>query len=260
MILLTSKNVPAALELSTAAGWNQTAADWRRLLELEPDGCFGIESDGRLAATATLLSYGTRLAWVGMVLTHSDYQRRGFARQLVKATLDVADERGIECVKLDATDQGHPLYAELGFVDEQPIERWYTACAASVVHDLAAPAGGDLDRTAFGADRTRFLRTLDAPVRSGDGFVYHRAGTKAHYLGPCVASSIEDARQLIKAAVARHPGEPWFWDILPDQTGALQLAREFGFAPIRRLVRMVRGSQISRRDDLVYAIGGFEAG
>jgi hypothetical protein len=34
--LLTEADVDAAVALSTEAGWNQTEADWRRLLALAP--------------------------------------------------------------------------------------------------------------------------------------------------------------------------------------------------------------------------------
>src|SRR5687767_9910723 len=118
MRLLTSADVPQALELSAAAGWNQTPADWERMIELEPRGCFGIEADNRLVATTTLLTYGRDMAWIGMVLTHVDYQRRGYARLLVTAALELAAARAIPCTKLDATDQGRSLYASLGFEDE----------------------------------------------------------------------------------------------------------------------------------------------
>ena len=38
--LMTGDDVPAGLALSRQAGWNQTEADWRRALALQPDGCF----------------------------------------------------------------------------------------------------------------------------------------------------------------------------------------------------------------------------
>jgi len=52
------------------------------LLELAPQTCFGIEQDRRLVSTATLVCYGRRLAWIGMVLTHPEYRGRGFAHAL----------------------------------------------------------------------------------------------------------------------------------------------------------------------------------
>ncbi|MDQ6708627.1 MAG: GNAT family N-acetyltransferase, partial [Acidobacteriota bacterium] len=122
---MNARDIPAALELSSEAGWNQTGRDWRTLLELAPETCFAIECEGTLAATATLLCYGTKLAWVGMVLTRPGYRRRGFATTLLKEALRVADERGIETVKLDATEMGQPLYASFGFEPEQPVQRWW---------------------------------------------------------------------------------------------------------------------------------------
>ena len=121
---LRAEDIPAAAQLSAQAGWNQTEEDWRTLLELSPDGCLAIEVDGHLAATTTLLCYGRRLAWIGMVLTKTEYQRRGFARRLMAHALETADTMGIATIKLDATDQGQPLYESLGFRSEQEIERW----------------------------------------------------------------------------------------------------------------------------------------
>src|SRR5580704_9811582 len=121
---LVASDIPAAIGLSEEAGWNQTSEDWRMLIELAPQGCLAIEADGQLAATTTLLCYGRRLAWIGMVLTKKSYRGRGFARRLLTQALSVADQTAIETVKLDATDQGRPLYEKMGFRSEQAVERW----------------------------------------------------------------------------------------------------------------------------------------
>src|SRR5215472_11367337 len=100
---LRAQDIPAAAQLSAQAGWNQTEEDWRTLLELGPEGCLAIEVDGHLAATTTLLCYGRRLAWIGMVLTKAEFQRRGFAKRLFREALKQADAMGIATIKLDAT-------------------------------------------------------------------------------------------------------------------------------------------------------------
>ena len=100
---LVPRDIPAALELSQQAGWNQTAEDWRMLTDLAPEGCLAIQVDAELAATTTLLCYGRRLAWIGMVLTKVPYRGRGFARRLLTQALKQADEMRIETVKLDGT-------------------------------------------------------------------------------------------------------------------------------------------------------------
>ena len=95
---LLAEDVPAAFQLSAQAGWNQTEEDWRMLLDLAPKTCLAIEVKGQLAATTTLLCYGRRLAWIGMVLTKAEFQRRGFAKKLFREALKQADERAIVSV------------------------------------------------------------------------------------------------------------------------------------------------------------------
>ena len=248
---LVREDVPAVVELAWNAGWNQAPADWQRMVELEPGGCFCIEAGGQIVATATLLCFGTELAWLGMVLTHRDHQRRGYARRLCEATLEVADARGVRCVKLDATDQGRPLYQSLGFVDEQPIERWRREEVPATTACPRVPFDAALDREAFGADRSRFLASL--------GWSSNREGYRAHYLGPVVTRDRSYAAKVIPEIV-NSVARPWFWDLLPNQEHAAAIAEDLGFTPVRRLTRMVRGRQIERNDSLVYAIGGFEAG
>src|ERR1700722_11734730 len=124
LVTLSPEVLPDLLDLSTGAGWNQTAADWLALMTDSPEGCIGIACDGRIVATTTLVTYEKRLAWIGMVLTHPNYCRRGFARKLVSRAVEMAHEREVRTIKLDATDLGRPLYLSLGFRDEQPVERW----------------------------------------------------------------------------------------------------------------------------------------
>lgn len=273
---LTFADLPHAVEISAAAGWNQTLVEWSNLLELAPETCFGIELDGSLAATATLLPYGRRLAWLGMVLTKREYQRRGLARQLMAHTLQAADALGIETVKLDATDQGQPLYEKLGFVAERPIERWTWSGAVQVTAGdlVGAPLASLelLDRAAFGVDRTQLLSLLAVPRaltsdpnRSSesmvvkDGFALWRHGRIANYLGPCVAGNPDAARRLVEGCLAQADGG-WMWDLFPVNVQAVELARQLRFEPRRRLMRMCRGSAIIDRPDFVYGIAGFQFG
>src|SRR6202030_77785 len=138
--MLRAGDLPAACQLSAQAGWNQTEEDWRMLLELAPKTCLAIEVNGQLAATTTLLCYGQRLAWIGMVLTKQEVQRRGFAKKLFREALRQADEMGIETIKLDATEQGQALYEQFGFRGEQEIARWSRPNMASYFGTEQFPA------------------------------------------------------------------------------------------------------------------------
>ena len=60
---MSAADVPLGLQLTGQAGWNQTEADWRRFLDLQPDGCFVAELDGAAAGTAAAFVFGP-VAWV----------------------------------------------------------------------------------------------------------------------------------------------------------------------------------------------------
>ncbi len=260
------------MRIKEAAGWNQTATDWRNLLLLAPDTCFGMEYKGRLAATTTAVCYERKLAWIGMVLTEPAHRRRGFARRLMEHTLAALEARQVEWIKLDATEMGAPLYRKLGFEDEGPVERWRTRAQAhgGLGACPAAWAAGfaDLDRHAFGANRSRLLSTLallGVAAVPGVGYGMARPGSEAAYFGPCVSASAEAARELLAWFLSLHRGAPIYWDLLPHNTEAVRLARAFGFEPVRKLVRMVRrgtpgAARIDHNDAQVFAIAGFEWG
>ena len=261
---LCSEDIPAAFELSEQAGWNQTEEDWQTLLELAPESCLGVEVENELAATTTLLCYGQRLAWVGMVLTKAKFQRRGFAKRLLQASLAKADELGVETIKLDATNQGQPLYEKFDFHAELEIERWArpgkapAKAAARYIKQMWSRSSSD----AFGADRSPLLEMLaqrHPPLSSARSFLFTRTGRAANYLGPCVSEDPATARHLIEHCV-QNTDCNWYWDLFPRNQNAIAIARDLGFAPQRQLVRMRRGKELREKENAIYAIAGFELG
>ena len=266
---LKTSDISDAARLSAEAGWNQTEDDWRLLIGLASEGCLGIEVAGKLVSTATLFCYGRQLAWIGMVLTRSSFQSRGFARRLLTEALSLADRLNIESVKLDATDQGRPLYEKLGFRDEQAVERWERPDSAKATTKMHAPEtrlSADLitsDSVAFGANRSELLLQLAKhnPLRAlGRSYLLTRSGRLRQYLGPCVADSPDTARNLIELALQPRNTGGWYWDLLEENAGAVNLARKLGFAPKRKLLRMVRGKDLRGEERSIYALAGFELG
>jgi GNAT superfamily N-acetyltransferase len=186
---MTAADVPAAMRLKEAAGWNQTAEDWLNLLAIEPRGCWVEEIDEAgtksVVGSTTLVCYGCDLGWIGMVLVLPEFRGRGIARRLMEHALRFADENALGCLALDATGMGRPLYRDLGFEDETPVERWATeipiAGTPSESPPEAEPAASginpeppgqadqldrmverivELDRLAFGAGRGRAIEQI----------------------------------------------------------------------------------------------------
>jgi len=272
--LMIAGDLTAAAELSCAAGWNQTPEDWQMLLDLAPTSCFGIEAEGRLVATTTLLCYQRKLAWIGMVLTHPDYRGRGFAYRLVRAALDRAASLEIETIKLDATEHGRSLYASLGFQAEQGVERWSRPGSPKSQTPEPQPRRlrnsstlpttlRELDTQAFAADRSIMLQELaqrSSLHSSPNAFLFARAGRATEYLGPCVAGDPAAARAIITGTINSSAHTGWSWDLLPANQDAVTLASELGFSRQRCLTRMVRGKPLHGHDEMVCAIAGFELG
>ncbi len=259
-----------ALALSTEAGWNQTSADWQRLFRLCGDGCYAVRADGRVVTTTSVITYGRSLAWIGMVLTTASERGKGHARTLMQQALADLHTAGVECIKLDATDLGRPVYAKLGFLDERPVSRWLRKpdgpqppAPADVT--LGGGIAFDLDRQAFGADRGALLTALaeEELYTAPNGYAMSREGRLARYFGPCVAHGDATAHRLLQAFLARHGHEPALLDLCDEHTAAAAIATEAGFQPIRRLVRMYLGDPAGiplARGPAIYNLAGFEFG
>jgi len=266
-------DLAGAMRLKEAANWNQTEDDWARLLELEPDGCFVISQDDVVAASATVVVYGTDLAWIGMVLTLPEFRKRGLSSRLMERVLEFATSRAVGKVGLDATDMGFPLYRRFGFETECIVERWERPAGIAPVTSVVAkpwrPAP-DLDLLAFGTERSKLLASLArvdaASVGDGEGYAMARPGSKAAYFGPCVAKSPVAAENLLRWFLAQHSREQACWDILLDNHDAVALARKYGFQAVRRLRRMVLSLHaaapppVSPKYSTMFAIAGFEYG
>jgi len=179
--------------------------------------------------------------------------------------LNVADKMGMETLKLDATDQGQPLYVQYGFRGEHTIERWSksgggTGRLPSVRRKSAARREHDIKY--FGADRWPLLERLaqrNSPLQKDQAYLFARPGRVCAYLGPCISDNREGARNLISACVQETLGG-WFWDLFPDNHNAVAIARDLGFTPQRHLLRMARGKELAQNIEAIYAIAGFELG
>lgn len=268
---LTPNDIPFAQQVRELAGWNQTDTDWKRLLKKEPEGCFLIKSEGSPAGTATTTIHGGEVGWIGMVLVHPDYRRRGLATQLLLHCIQYLQPR-VQCIKLDATPAGKQVYEKLGFVDESGFHRW-EGVSSTPTESLSSStkfAGEDwsalLDRRAFGADRTDYLQLLfrdshHVVVKQEHGFGMLRLGSHASYLGPVVTDSPETGIQITQQCLNNCPTGPVYWDLPDENLPATELATELGFSKQRSLLRMRLGDAGHEGDlSLQWAIGAPETG
>lgn len=249
--------------LSADRGWSPERAKWAFLLaEAE---AFGVDApDGGLAGAVVLARYGPDLASAGMMLVAARYGRRGLGRALMEHLLA---EAGDATVTLFATDLGRPLYEKLGFrtirrnvtfvgtfrpEPGRPAARPATRPAAAA--DMAAIL--DVDKAAFGADRSRLLLRLPAfaerlrVLESGQAVTGYAAAWRNEavtVIGPVVAPGPAAARRLIADLAGQARGQVRL-DVDPDRPGLPGWAAARGLRPVSRNAVMAYGDWRPRGD------------
>lgn len=273
-------DTPLGMRLKALAGWNQTAADWRLLLDAGIGWVAAVDGVG--VGTATLVTYGAAFSWIGMVLVDPAYRRRGIGTALLHTAIAAAKVRGVP--RLDATPQGAPLYAGLGFRSEYAIQRMQRppngtpglhpnrlgGQLVTLTHDHVQRVAR-YDAPIFGADRHRVLTAfrLRAPDSAflwaeGDvvrGYVLARDGSHADQIGPLVAETADIARALLVAALRVRSDRPIVVDALVDHPGWIAWLTELGFRAQRSFTRMAYEASSPPEDPMKqFAIAGPEFG
>ena len=119
--LMDTRDLDFADSVRAAANWNQTKQDWERFVACEPRGCFVAEWEGSPAGTATTTYYGPELGWIGMLLVHPEFRKRGIGTGLLRHCIASLTQREAKGIKLDATPIGQRLYERLGFTAEERV-------------------------------------------------------------------------------------------------------------------------------------------
>ena len=267
-------DVPLGMRLKEQAGWNQLEGDWRRMLAMQPDGCFVAEHDGTAAGTVMTCIFGD-VAWIAMMLVEQSMRGKGIGRALMEHSLAFLDGQHVRTVRLDATPMGQQLYEKLGFVAEYSLARYAGSpvggaiCLSRVT--LAAPTDHEaifsLDRSVTQTDRHKLLwRLLDERpgfvVRQNGqlrGYLLTRAGANAMQIGPCIADDAAGPL-LVNHAFAQHAGRSIYVDIPLSHGPATTMAREQGLTAQRQLLRMCRGTRSDEQIEYLWASSGPELG
>ncbi len=273
---MTAADIPFAMRLKVQNGWNQLEADWRRQLELEPTGCFIAEVDGQPAGTTCACVFGD-VAWINFVLVDQAQRGQGIGTALMRHVIQNLDERGVPCIRLDATPLGRPVYEKLGFTGDFALERYEgvlrkPAAAPENIEPLLAadlPAVCAMDESVTKTRREKLLRYLceSAPdmmrqyVRAGrlEGYCLCRPGSNAWQIGPLQGTAAA-AQHLMGDAARRFAGQRVYLDVPTDHADAVRLAQSFGLKPQRPFLRMTRGRRLKEALELFWSSFGPEKG
>jgi GNAT superfamily N-acetyltransferase len=285
---LREADIPRAMELKNALGWNQTPEDWRRFLRLSPEGSFKAVRGEQLVATAIAYVFD-RVCWIGMVIVQEDCRHQGVGRQIMTHCLQYSSEKNSNLIVLDATRDGVSLYGRLGFRPEFLVgaargrisgpasgvpERARLELRRIEVKDLDAIVS--LEACALGAVREALLyhlvkqypgRGFVCHNREGEltGFVLHRPGSHSFQVGPMIAQDDQTAECLLSAAfsdlLTKEKEASVILNVPMNNQAMQQLVRDWSLKVEPRLTRMSHGrKRLHAREDMVYALSGPEKG
>lgn len=255
---LTLEDAEQCLAVTAAVGWQHQLRDWQQRIRWSGEGCFGIECDGRIVATTIAVTYQQQLAWIGVVVTHPDYQRRGYARCLMETVLGWLHQRGVACIMLDATEYGYKLYEELGFRPVGLMQRWHGHLTPTPDGDYQPISDDNLadfvrfDGTVFGVERPVILRDN---VSIGQGWMARDTDQWTGYLlaiprpeiihiGPWYHHSAEGAEQLLGVAAKAWPDKAFRFDTPAENVHVNAILRAQGMKSTSSCVRMVYGETV----------------
>ncbi len=114
----TAADAEAVAELLEGTYWNvEVPAERRARAQRGAAAWIVARADDRVVGSVRVVSDRARFAYVGDVIVHPDFRRRGIATALLRTALDHPHVRDVDTVALRTID-AMPLYEALGFVVE----------------------------------------------------------------------------------------------------------------------------------------------
>jgi predicted N-acetyltransferase YhbS len=249
-------------------------------LSLKPNSWLMATMDGAPVGVGGVTCYGP-FAWLGLMAVDPALQRRGIGQALVEALIVSAHELGCEAVLLDASNTGAPVYARVGFVEDDRVRVYARETQESPIdgdsiaaQQVASVTQDDLsalvafDARDFGARREALLaaslhlyadRVFVTRDEAGEITAYLVA--QEHRVGPWVAATPEAAEALLAHALTLPYSEAPSVLVPSLNRDATDLLERAGFTSSRELRHMRHGGEpaLQRRERL-YGQASFAIG
>jgi len=242
------------LRLTGEEDWGFGIRDLRRMRLLEPRGCLVAALDTRIIGFTTAISYGKKLGWVGNVVVQRSHRRKGVGSRLVASAIDHLRRSHVMSIALNSYPESQPMYERLGFV---AFDGFVTLSMSIGAFQPAkrmerTPFRGilNLDKRAFGADRTRLLRSLFnefpnawawiAETSNVVGYSLVKDYERSSEIGPAISEQRgEDAiATLLRFSISLARKWPLEVSVPESNETALRIAKSLGFEVQRRGVVM----------------------
>jgi GNAT superfamily N-acetyltransferase len=276
---LSRSELDTVLAWAEAEGWNPGRQDAEAFWAADPDGFYGLELDGDLIGSGSIVSYGGKLGFVGLFIVRPEWRGKGHGSYLWKRLIERLHER-LEpgaAAALDGVFAMQSYYAKSGFVFSHRNLRMEGIGkpgprAPELVEMDALPFEQvvEFDRTHFIGHRPEFLKRWIHPegglalghIRDGKlaGCGVVRPCSRGFKIGPLIAEDPQIAEALFVALSDQIAGEPLFLDTPENNPEAIALAKRHGLTECFGCARMVMGRAPEVPWQMVYGVTTFELG
>jgi predicted N-acetyltransferase YhbS len=256
---MTDPDLDFAADCTSREGWtSETRYEFESFLAHDPHGCFVAEEQGTRIGMCVATPYGAA-GFVGLLIVSAPHRNRGVGRGLVEHAIAYLSAQGAESVFLDGVPQAVPLYERLGFRKVCRSLRLVGTVRGTADSDVTPMVRQDLhevrllDREAFGADRSTFLRRrLESYPdlcrvlwrgREMAGFIMGRRTAQMVSVGPWVMRpGAARPEALLPSVTAPTEALTVHIGTLETSTASMALLYALGFVPREDPPwRMVRG-------------------
>lgn len=258
---LRREELDTVLEWAAAEGWNPGVHDAETFWAADPDGFLGLEADGRLIGSISLVTYGRHYGFAGLFIVRPEFRGQGIGSFGVENLLAKFRSRldRNATIALDGVFEMQSYYASLGMNFNHRNIRMAgvgtaNPAARAACHALSGVPFAETvayDTAHFGAPRPAFLHpwihqsgalsvaALDDGQLTGYGVV--RPCREGYKIGPLFAADGGIAEVLFAAMSDFATDEPLFLDVPEINGAAMELASSQHMTEVFGCARMTMG-------------------
>ena len=277
--LLSRSELDTVLMWAAAEGWNPGRDDAEAFWAADPEGFYGMELDGELIGSASIVSYSGKQGFVGLFIVRPEWRGKGLGTQFWNFLIPRMRERldpGAPA-SLDGVFTMQAYYAKSGFVFTHRNLRMEGIGVKGLTDSALVELGSieldevvDYDAIHFGTPRPEFWKgwlrprggiALALPEDGGlAGIGVLRPCAKGFKIGPLFAERETAANSIFEALSNFAQGKPIFLDTPENNTRALALAEHHRMRESFGCARMVMGSIPRTPWENIYGVTTFELG
>ncbi len=268
---MITDDIDFALDLTTTEGWSDIRSDFSSLISYKPAAAFVLEEQDRSIGMISAVSYG-RFGFIGSLIVSQSMRGRGAGEYLLKFAIGHLKGNGASSMMLDAVPEAMALYSKNGF---HPVCK--SLRLSGLIHgqpskdtrqitDDDLPTVFEMDRVAFGGDRSHFLqnRFMQNPElcvcleKHGKITTFAMGSQRMGHVrvAPWIVRQEDELTgDLLRRITSNSVEKNLALGVLESNTKSLSLFRDTGLSEYSYSVRMVLGDSSMCKGERQYAIG-----